>query len=93
MENNAKEKLRVIEIIKENATAIIVIVGLTWGFIQTVILPIKQIQFQMEDILNNHIKTIQDQMIIATQDRDEQGKKIDELVAQLIRLQTTIEKK
>jgi hypothetical protein len=91
-ENIAKEKLRVMDIIKENASLVITIGGFCWIVIQFVILPIREMQFQMNDVLNNHLKTIQDEMIIATEERKQQSASLQNLSEQIVRLQTIIEK-
>lgn len=91
-ENKAEEKLRVIDIIKENAALVFSVGGFVWIIFQFVIVPINQLQYQMGDILNNHIKTIQDNLIIATAEREAEAKQINALSEQIIRLQTIIEK-
>lgn len=91
MQNKAEEKLRIIDTIKENASMIIIIVGVIWAIVQTIIIPLKSLEFGQNDILNNHLKTIQDEMIVATQERKVQGEKIDALNSQLVRLETILE--
>lgn len=88
---NAKEKLRIIDVIKENAALAVTIGGFIWVLISMVILPIKQLEYQVGDIINNHLKTIQDEYTVASQERKEQGEMIKELTAQVIRLQTLLE--
>jgi hypothetical protein len=91
-ENVAKEKLRVIDIIKENAALIVSVGGFIWLIFQFLIIPVKQMQFQMDDVLNNHLKTIQDQMVVATEERKAQGEQLNALSEQITRLTVLIEK-
>jgi hypothetical protein len=88
---DAAEKLRVIDILKENATSVLVIGGIVWTLYSTVILPIKNLEYQVGDIINNHIKTIQDEQVIATTERKEQSDKMDKLSGEIIRLTTVLE--
>lgn len=90
-EQIAKEKLRIIDVIKENAGMVITIGGIIWAIYSLIILPIKQLEYQTGDIINNHLKTIQDEQIQASAERKEQGVKILELNNQIIKLQTLIE--
>lgn len=92
-ENLAKEKLRVMDIIKENAGLVISVGGFVWLIFQFVIIPIKSMEFNMNDILNNHLKTIQTEMTTATAEREEQSKQIQMLSEQIVRLTTLIENK
>jgi hypothetical protein len=92
-ENVAKEKLRVIDIIRENAALIVSVGGFVWLIFQFLIIPVREMQFQMSDVLNNHIKTIQDQMVIATAEREMQSKQLALLSEQIVRLTTLIENK
>jgi hypothetical protein len=91
-ENTAKEKLRVIDIIRENAALIVSVGGFVWLIFQFLIIPVKEMQFQMNDVLNNHLKTIQDNLIIATAEREAQGKQLNALSEQIARLTVLIEK-
>lgn len=91
-ENVAKEKLRIIDTLKENTSLVITIVGAVWVVFQFVIIPIQQMKFQVDNILDNHLKTIQDQMTIATTERTEQGKQLQALSEQIVRLSTLLEK-
>lgn len=91
-ENIAKEKLRIIDVLKENTSLVITIVGITWIIFQFVIIPIQQMKFQVDNILDNHLKTIQDEMTEAKTERDAQGKQLTALSEQIIRLTTLIEK-
>ena len=91
-ENIAKEKLRIIDTLKENAALVISVGGFVWLIFQFVIIPLNQLQYQVGDILNNHIKTIQDNLIIATAEREAESKQIAALSEQIVRLQTLIEK-
>lgn len=89
-ENIAEEKLRVIDIIKENATTLIFITGIVWSIVSFVVLPIKQLEFSVSTILNNHLKTIQDEQIRATIERKEQKEISIEIQKELVKLQTII---
>ena len=89
--NNASEKLRVIDILKENSTMVLAIGGFVWIIYSTIIMPIAQLQYQTGDIINNHIKTIQDEMISATTERKIQTDKLDKLNSDLIRIITIME--
>jgi hypothetical protein len=90
-ENLAKEKLRIVDIIKENATTALVIGGFVWTLYATVILPIKNLEYQVGDIINNHIKTIQDESVTATAERKAQSEKLDKLSGEIIKLTTILE--
>lgn len=92
-ENIAKEKLRVIDTIKENAGLVLSVGGFVAIIFQFIIVPLNQLQYQVGDILNNHIKTIQDSEIEATSEREAQGKQLTALSEQIIRLQTLMETK
>jgi hypothetical protein len=90
-EQIAKEKLRIVDVVKENAGMVITIVGLVWVLIQLIVLPIKALEYSTSDIINNHLKTIQDEQVIATEERKNQSEKLTELSNQIVRLQTLIE--
>jgi hypothetical protein len=92
-ENIAKEKLRVIDTIKENAALVISVGGFVWLIFQFIIIPLNALQYQVGDILNNHLKTIQDSETRATAEREAQGKQLTALSEQIIRLQTIMEGK
>ena len=92
-ENIAEEQNRVNKYFKENFLTIIFICGITWTLIQMVIIPIKQLEWEVSNDMNNHFKTIQDNEIIATQERKEESNKIDNLTAQVIRLQAIMDTK
>jgi hypothetical protein len=91
--DNSAEKLRVIDIIKENAGMVISIGGFVWLIFQFLIIPVMKLEYDVGDILNNHLKTIQDQMTIATTERDAQGKQLTALSEQMVRLSTLLETK
>ena len=90
-ENIAEEKLRIIDILKENTSLVITIVGITWILFQFVIIPIQEMKFQVDNILDNHIKTIQDEMIIATAERKAQTQQMQQLSEQIVRLTTLLD--
>jgi hypothetical protein len=90
-ENLSSEKLRVLDYIKENAMTVVTIGGFLWLIYTTVIIPISQLQFQTNDVLNNHLKTIQDEQVRATTEREGQTKRLQEINDRLIRLETTLE--
>lgn len=91
-ENIAKEKLRIIDTLKENTSLVITIIGVVWIVFQFVIIPIQEMRFQINNILDNHLKTIQDQMTAATTERELQGKQLQALSEQIVRLTTILEK-
>lgn len=92
-ENIAKEKLRIIDTLKENATLVISVGGFVWLIFQFVIIPLNNLQYQVGDIINNHIKTIQDSEVEAKTEREIQGRQLTALSEQIVRLQTIIENK
>lgn len=92
-ENRAEEKLRVIDTIKENASLVIAIGGFTWLIFQFLIIPIYRLQYQVGNILDNHLATIQTELIEAKTERDAQGKQLTALSEQIIRLATQLENK
>ena len=91
--SNASEKLRVIDTIKENAGAVISIGGFCWIIFQFLIIPVYRLQYQMDNILDNHLATIQTELTEAKIERDLQGKQLNNLSEQIVRLQVLIEKK
>jgi hypothetical protein len=91
-ENKAEEKLRVMDIIRENTGLVISIGGFVYIIFQFVILPIYKLQYQVTNILDNHLATIQTEMTVASAEREEQGKQLTALSEQIIRLQTLLEK-
>jgi hypothetical protein len=93
MENKAEEKLRILDVIRENAGLVISIGGFVYLMFQFIIMPIYELQFKVSNILENHIKTIQDNLIVATSERDAQGKQLTALSEQIIRLTTIVENK
>lgn len=92
-ENKAEEKLRIIETIKENVGMIISIGGFMWLIFQFVIIPMNRLQYQIENILDNHLATIQTELTEAKAERDMQGKQLTALSEQIIRLQTIMQLK
>jgi len=92
-ENKAEEKLRILETIKENAGAVISIGGFVYLVFQFIILPIYQLQFDVGNILDNHLATIQTELTEAKAERDLQGKQLTALSEQIIRLSTQLENK
>ena len=92
-ENKAAEKLRIIDVIKENAALVLSVGGFVWVIFQFLIIPINALTYQVGDILNNHLKTIQDEQIVATQERKEESERIKDLSEQIVRLTTILENK
>ena len=92
-EIQAEEKLRVIDIIKENSVSFITIGGLVWVLFSYVILPIQKMQFQITNILDNHLSTIQIELTEAKVERENQGKLLTSLSEQIIRLTVELETK
>jgi hypothetical protein len=62
MENQAEEKLRIMDVIKNNATTVVSIGAFVWILFSYVILPIQKMQFQVSNILDNHLATIQTEL-------------------------------
>ena len=92
-ENKAEEKFRIIDTIKENVGMVISIGGFMWLIFQFVIIPMNRLQYQIENILDNHLATIQTELTEAKIERDLQGKQLTTLSEQIIRLQTLMETK
>lgn len=86
----AKEKLRVIDIIKENSAMVVAIGGFVWLIYSAIIIPLKELEYSVSDILNNHLKSIQDEQISATTERKEQRELIMNLNESVIRLEEQI---
>ena len=91
-ENIAEEKLRVLDIIKDNAMTFIFITSIVWSMVSFVIIPIKQLEYSVDAILNNHLKTIQDEQVRATVERKEQKELMIDIQKELVKLQTILEK-
>ena len=91
-ENIAKEKLRVTEIIRENAGLVLSIGGFVYLLFQFLIIPMIRLQDSVTNILDNHLATIQIELTEAKTERDMQGKQLTALSEQIVRLQTLIEK-
>ena len=92
-ERVAEEKLRVIDIIKENAGAVISIGGFVYLIFQFLIMPVYKLQFQVANILDNHLATIQTELTVATAERKAQTEQLNVLQAQVIKLTTILEQK
>ena len=92
-ENLAKEKLRVTDIIKENAGMIITIGGFIFLMFQFVLLPIQETRFKIDNILDNHLSTIQTEMTEAKIERQAQTAQLNTLSEQIVRLSTQLENK
>ena len=92
-ESLAQEKFRMLDTIKENAGAVISIGGFVYLMFQFLILPIYQLQFQVDNILDNHLATIQTELTEAKAQREAQGKQLTALSEQIIRLATQLENK
>lgn len=92
-ENRAEEKLRIVETLKENAGMILSIGGFMWMIFQFVIIPMNKMQYQINNVLDNHLATIQTELTEAKIERDFQGKQLTTLSEQIVRLQTLMELK
>lgn len=93
MENKAEEKLTIIETLKENIGVVISIGGFVYLIFQFLIMPVAKLQYQVGNILDNHLATIQTELIEAKTERDMQGKQLNALSEQIVRLSTQIENK
>ena len=91
MENKASEKLRIDKVIKENATAVLSIGGFVWLIYSMVIMPIQQLKYDVGNIINNHLETIQNEQTIATAERKAQSEQLNNLTNELVRLSTILE--
>ena len=91
-QNKAAEKLRIVDVIKENTGLVLSIGGFIWLVFQFLILPMQEMRFQINNILDNHLATIQTELTSAKSERDKQGKQLITLSEQIIRLQILIEK-
>lgn len=92
-ENIAKEKLRIMDTIKENAGVVLSVGGFTWLIFQFLIIPMVRLQDAVTNILDNHLATIQIELTEAKTQRDLQGKQLTALSEQIVRLQTLMETK
>ena len=92
-ENLAEEKLRVIDIIRDNAALTLTVAGFVWVIYSMVILPIKTLEFQVGNILNNHIKTIQDEQVTASAERKAQSLILQQINESIIRLQEQLKER
>jgi len=93
MENKAAEKLRIIDTIKENAAMCIAIGGFVWLLYSMVIMPIQALEYQVGDIIGNHLKTIQDEQVTATAERKAQSILITNTNDRLIKIETLLDEK
>ena len=91
-QTQAAEKLRIIDTIRENAGVVISIGGFVWLIFQFLIIPVYKLQYDVGNILDNHLATIQTELTAAKTERDAQGKQLTALSEQIIRLQTLMEK-
>ena len=91
VEEQAEEKLRIIDVIKENAAMILSLGGFLWLLFSYIVSPIQSLQYQVGDILNNHMKTLQDNMVTQTTVAEEQAKQIRALSEAVVRLTVEIE--
>ena len=89
----AQEKLRIIDTIKENAGMVLTIGAAVYTIFQFLILPIYSLTFKVDNILDNHLATIQTELTEAKTERDLQGKQLTALSEQIVRLQVLIEGK
>ena len=92
-EQQAEEKLRIIDTIKENAGLVITIGGFVWLMFSFIIIPIYKVQYDVANILDNHLATIQTELTEAKAERKAQGVVLENLTANVIRLQATLENK
>lgn len=92
MKSNAAEKLRIVDVIKENAGVVISIGGFVWLIFQFLIIPVYKLQYDVSNILDNHLATIQTQMTEAKIERTAQSKQLTELMEQIVRLQEQMKK-
>lgn len=92
-ENISSEKLRILDAIKENAMSFIFIAGLMWSFISFVVLPIKQLEYSVGTILNNHLKTMESQQLILTEESKQQREIMTQIQKELIKVQVQLEGK
>ena len=88
----AEEKLRVMDIIRENAALVLSIGGFVYIIFQFVIIPINNLQYQVGDILNNHLKTIQDALVSEAALREQETEKMDEMAKEIVKLETLLSK-
>ena len=91
-EQIAREKLTIIDTIKENASMVLSIGGFVYLIFQFVIMPVAKLQYQVGNILDNHLATIQTELTAAKAERDAQGKQLTALSEQIIRLTTKLDK-
>jgi len=90
-ENIAKEKLRIIDTIKENTGLVLSVGGFIWLIFQFLIIPMVRLQDAVTNILDNHLATIQIELTEAKTERDIQGKQLTALSEQIVRLETLIQ--
>jgi len=92
-ENIAREKLRVIDTIKENAALVVSVGGFVFLIFQFVIMPVAKLQYDIANILDNHLATIQTELTEAKTERKIQGDLLVQLSEQIIKLQVELEEK
>lgn len=92
-EHEAKEKLTIIATLKENIGVVISIGGFIYLIFQFLIMPVAKLQYQVGNILDNHLATIQTELTEAKTERDIQGKQLNALSEQIVKLQTIMESK
>ena len=92
-QNNASEKLRILDTIRENAGAVISIGGFVWLIFQFLIIPIYKVQYDVANILDNHLATIQTELTEAKTERELQGMQLAVLSEQIVRLTVLLENK
>ena len=92
-ETEAREKLNIIGVMKENTGMVISIGGFVYLLFQFVVMPIAKLEYKVSNILDNHLATIQTELTEAKTERDMQGKQLTALSEQLVRLSTQLESK
>lgn len=89
-ENEAKETLKIMDIFKNSIVQIISIIVIIWSVFSLMILPIKQLEYSVGTILNNHLKTIQDEQITSNAEIKLQGEQLDQIQNQITELSTIV---
>ena len=87
----AAEKLRVLDILKEYGAGILAIGSFMFMIFSYVILPIKNLDYQVTDIIGNHLKTIEDEQITATEERRQQTDKLELNNVRLTKIEVLLE--
>ena len=91
MKGQAEEKLRILDTIRENAGMVITIGGFIWLIFSFIIIPLYKVQYDIANILDNHLATIQSELTTATAERKTQTEQLNSLSAQVIKLTTILE--